>query len=96
MGILRLILFILGGLFLVWALLVLLFGGDKYMKWYLRNVDESKYDQKKVKVFHVSLLTFIGICGILFALMESKTQIPFIILSVCTIVIAFFSRLTKK
>ena len=92
----RLILLILGGLFLVWALLALLFGGDKYMKWYLRNIDESKYDQKKVKVFHVSLLTFIGICGILAGLMESNTRIPFIILSVGTIVMASFFRLTKK
>ena len=96
MDILRLILFILGGLFLVWALLVFLFGGDKYIRWFHRNVEESEIDKKKAKVFHVSLLTYIGISGILAGFMESNTRIPFIILSIATIVIACLFRFTKK
>ena len=96
MDILRLTLFIFGGLFLVWALLVLLFGGDKYIKRFHRNVEESKIDKKKAKVFHVSLLTYIGISGILAGFMESNTRIPFIILSVWTIVITLFFQHTKE
>ena len=96
MDILRLTLFIFGGLFLVWALLVLLFGGDKYIKWFHRNVEESKIDKKIAKVFHVSLLTYIGISGILAGFMESNTRIPFIILSVWTIVITLFFQHTKE
>ena len=93
---LSLVLVILGGLVLVWALLILLFGGDKYMKWCLGNEDESKYDKKKLKIVHVSFLAFIGIWAVLAGLIESNSQTLLIILSVGTIVIASFFRLTKK
>lgn len=64
---------VLGSIFLAWAICVLLFSGDTYMKWYyLANY--QKYDKRKFKAVHVASLALIGLGSFLFAFVETASQ----------------------
>ena len=52
-------------LFVIWAALVWLFGGEKYKKWYYRYLHADKYDTRKFKLVHVLFLLFAAACFLL-------------------------------
>ena len=56
--------FIIGCIALVDALLVGLFAGEKYLKWYCQTQDPRKYDLRKFKIVHISTLVIVGLCAI--------------------------------
>lgn len=49
-------------LFVLWAVLVLVFGGEKYMRWYYRYGHADKYDMKKFKFVHTLFLLIAAVC----------------------------------
>lgn len=50
-------------IFVIWAILVWIFAGEKYMKWYYRDLSIAKrYDRRKFKIVHVCFLFFAAGC----------------------------------
>lgn len=69
---------IIGCICLVASILVWLFGGEKYMKWYYQIGeigDYRKYDKRKFKIVHSSALALVGLCAIWMSFNED-TSIP--------------------
>ena len=65
---------IIGCICLLASLLVWLFGGEKYMKWYYRYVgDHRKYDKRKFKIVNTTVLALVGLCAIWMSLDGEKT-----------------------
>ena len=64
--------FTIGCIMLVDALLVGLFAGEKYLKWYCQTQDPRKYDLRKFKIVHISTLVIFGLCVIWEAFRERK------------------------
>lgn len=58
-------------LFVVWAVLVMLFGGEKYMRWYYQSRQVGKYDRKKFKIVHTLFLLFAAVCMLLIGFWNS-------------------------
>lgn len=52
-------------LFVVWAVLVWAFGGEKYKKWYYQFQHADKYDTRKFKLVHVLFLFLAAVCFLL-------------------------------
>lgn len=65
--------FTIGCIMLVDALLVGLFAGEKYLKWYCHTQDPREYDLRKFKIVHISTLVIFGLCAIWVAFRE-KTE----------------------
>ena len=91
----KLLSIIVGGLFLVWAVLVLLFGGDRYMKWHFFNADRNGYDNIRLKLALVLFLAVLGLWGVLGGIMENADTLVFI-LSVVGLIILFCFFLMRK
>lgn len=66
---------IIGCICLVASILVWLFGGEKYMKWYYQIGDYRKYDRRKFKIVNSSALALVGLCAIWMSYNE-ETWIP--------------------
>ena len=58
-------------LFVVWAVLVLVLGGEKYMRWYYQYRQVDKYDRKKFKIVHTLFLLFAAVCMLLIGFWNS-------------------------
>ena len=63
----------------LWAVYVVLFGGERYMKWFLRNARVGDCDLKRFKIIHASFLCICAVCLLLIGL-NVKPYIPLIIL----------------
>ena len=63
------------------AVYVVVFGGERYMKWYLRNARVGNCDLKRFKIIHVSFLCIGAVCLLLIGL-NVKPYIPLVILFV--------------
>ncbi|SKC53426.1 hypothetical protein SAMN06298214_1237 [Bacteroidales bacterium WCE2004] len=78
---------IFGAIFLVWALLVWLFAGEKYMKWFLRYHKEGNHDLKRFKLVHGLILCLTGLVFTLMSgLWETKMYIPLLLIAVSAFV----------
>ncbi len=78
---------IFGAIFLVWALLVWFFAGEKYMKWFLRYHKEGNYDLKRFKLVHSLVLVYAGAVFFLTgSLWETKSYIPLGLIAVGLII----------
>ena len=91
----KLLSIIVGGLFLVWAVLVLLFGGDRYMKWHFFNADRNGYDNIRLKLALVLFLAVLGLWGVLGGIMEKADTLVFILCVIGLIILLCFI-LTRK
>ena len=58
--------------FVIWAVLVLVFGGEKYMRWYYRYGHADKYDMKKFKIVHTLFLLIAAVCIFLVGFWETE------------------------
>ena len=85
---------IVGGFFLVWAVFVLIFGDDRYLKWHFWSIEESGYDKKRAKNILLLALTIMGLWGVFGGVM-GKMKTPFLILLLILFFIFLFS-LTRK
>ena len=65
----------------LWAVYVVVFGGERYMKWYLRIARVGNCDLKRFKIIHVSFLCIGAVCLLLIGL-NVKPYIPLFILFV--------------
>ena len=63
MGSLNITCIICSAIFVLWAVLVWIFAGEKYMKWYYRDLAIVKrYDRRKFKIVHVFFLLLAAVC----------------------------------
>ena len=63
---------VFAALFVVWAVLVWLFGGEKYMKWFFQYRHVNQYDIRKFKIVHVLSILFAAVCMLLIGFCKSE------------------------
>ena len=80
----------------LWTIYVAFWSGERYMKWYLRNMRGGNYDLNRFKRIHVPFLFIVSVCFLLFGL-NVKPYIPLFILSI-SMIIQFYliNRFGKK
>ena len=79
------LLFVVGCICLIASLLVGLFGGEKYMKWYYyQGGDYRKYDRRKFKIVNTSALALVGLCAIWMSF-DQERWIPLLIMTAVVI-----------
>ncbi len=73
--------FIIAGICLIWAIVVIFFSGEKYMKWYYRNTGKNyqDFDPKKFKLAHAG--AWVLMAG--FALLTKFTGENWILIFLC-------------
>jgi hypothetical protein len=76
---------VFAGIAFLWAIYVTFWGGERYMKWYLRYTQERNYDLKRFKFIHVPFLIIGAVCFLLIGL-KVKTYIPLFILFTAIII----------
>ena len=59
-------------LFVVWAVLVWFFGGEKYMKWFFQFRHVNQYDKRKFKIVHVLFILLAAVCLLLVGFCKSE------------------------
>lgn len=59
-------------LFVVWAVLVWVFGGEKYMKWFFQFRHVNLYDIRKFKIVHILFLLLAAGCLLLIGFCKSE------------------------
>ena len=71
---------VLASIFVVWAILVWIFGGEKYKKWFYQFKHPDRYDSRKFKMVHVCFLFLAAICFFLMGLLDrNQRDILFIV-----------------
>ena len=65
--------YIIAALCFIWAIVVFFFTGEKYMKWYYRNIGKNyqDFDLKKFRIAHAGSLAVLSIFILLFSVCES-------------------------
>ena len=59
-------------LFVMWAILVWIFAGEKYKKWYYQFRHADKYDTRKFKLIHILFLLFAAACFLLIGFVDPE------------------------
>ena len=75
----------MAALVFVWAIVVGVFSGEKYMMWYFRNLGGgSEYDPKKFKVVHACFLMCGAACFLMCGLLE-QGPVPLLFLVILSL-----------
>ena len=92
----QVIVIVIAVLAFLWTIYVAFWSGERYMKWYLRNMRGGNYDLNRFKRIHVPFLFIAAVCFLLFGL-NVKRYIPLFILSI-SMIIQFYliNRFGKK
>ena len=67
-------LYVFTGLIIVWSVLLYFFMGEKYMRWYYRQMgrNDLDYDSGRFKIAHSVCVAFVGIFGVLSIILDQN------------------------
>lgn len=78
------------------AIYVAFWGGERYMKWYLRYLQEGNYDLDRFKRIHIPFLFIAVVCFLLFGLNVKAYISVFILFTALILQYYLFAKFGKK
>lgn len=87
---------VLAVLAFLWTIYVAFWAGERYMKWYVRDLGEGNYDLNRFKRIHVPFLFIATVCFLWYGL-SIKWYIPLAIILIAMFVqLYLISKFGKK